>query len=95
MLTAAASRRVISSRRRPATSNASPPRRAAIGVEQNMHWLLDVEFKDDLSASARHGAKNMATIRRLRANKSKGSVKSRRKAVGLAPQNLLQILQLK
>ncbi len=70
------------------------------GVE-SMHWLLDVEFKDDLSRyRAGHGAKNMATLRRftlglVRANKSKGSVKSRRKAAGWSPQFLLEILQLK
>ena len=50
------------------------------GVE-SMHWLLDGEFKDD----AGHGAKNMAVVRRfalglLRANKSKGSIKTRRKS---------------
>jgi predicted transposase YbfD/YdcC len=70
------------------------------GVE-SMHWLLDVEFKDDLSRyRAGHGAKNMATLRRfalglVRANKSKGSVKSRRKAAGWSPEFLLEILQLK
>ncbi|HEX4078828.1 MAG TPA: ISAs1 family transposase, partial [Rhizomicrobium sp.] len=47
-----------------------------------------------------HGAKNMAVVRRfalslVRANKTKGSVKTRRKAAGWNPQLLLQILQLK
>ena len=57
------------------------------GVE-SMHWLLDVEFKDDLSRyRAGNGAKNMAVIRRfalglVRANKTKGSVKTRRKSAG-------------
>ncbi len=61
------------------------------GVE-SMHWLLDVEFKDDLSRyRAGYGAKNMAILRRfalglVRANKSKGSVKSRRKAAGWSAQ---------
>lgn len=70
------------------------------GVE-SMHWLLDVEFNDDLSRyRAGHGAKNMATLRRfalglVRANKSKGSVKSRRKAAGWSHDFLLEILQLK
>ena len=70
------------------------------GVE-SMHWLLDVAFKDDLSRyRTGHGAKNMATLRRfalglVRANKSKGSVKSRRKAAGWSPDFLLEILQLK
>jgi predicted transposase YbfD/YdcC len=70
------------------------------GVE-SMHWLLDVEFKEDLSRiRSGHGAKNMASLRRfalglLRANKSKGSVKSRRKAAGWSPEFLLEILQFK
>jgi predicted transposase YbfD/YdcC len=69
------------------------------GVE-SMHWLLDVEFKDDLSRyRAGHGAKNMAVVRRfalglVRANKTKGSVKTRRKSAGWDPRFLLQILQL-
>jgi predicted transposase YbfD/YdcC len=70
------------------------------GVE-SMHWLLDVEFKDDLSRyRTGHGAKNMAAIRRfalglVRAHKSKGSVKTRRKKAGWNPHFLLEILQLK
>ncbi len=69
------------------------------GVE-SMHWLLDVEFKDDLSRyRTGHGAKNMAVVRRfaldlVRANKHSGSVKSRRKQAGWNPQFLMQILQL-
>jgi hypothetical protein len=41
-----------------------------------MHWLFDVEFKDDLSRyRSGHGAKNMAIVRRfalglVRANKN-------------------------
>src|SRR5271169_1048561 len=70
------------------------------GVE-SMHWLLDVEFKDDLSRyRAGHGAKNMTIVRRfalglVRANKAKGSVKTRRKTAGWSPDFLLEILQLK
>ncbi len=70
------------------------------GVE-SMHWLLDVEFGDDLSRyRAGHGARNMAVVRRfalglVRANKAKGSVKTRRKTAGWSPEFLLQILQLK
>jgi predicted transposase YbfD/YdcC len=70
------------------------------GVE-SMHWLLDVEFKDDLSRyRAGHGAKNMAVIRRfalglVRADTSKRSVKTRRKSAGWSPEFLLKILQLK
>jgi predicted transposase YbfD/YdcC len=62
-----------------------------------MHWLLDVEFGDDLSRyRAGHGAENMA-VRRFalgRANKSKGSVKTRRKRASWNPAFLLEILQL-
>ena len=70
------------------------------GVE-SMHWLLDVEFNDDLSRyRTGHGAKNMAIVRRfalglVRANKTKGSVKTRRKTASWSPDFLLQILQLR
>ena len=70
------------------------------GVE-SMHWLLDVAFGDDLSRyRTGHGAKNMAAVRRfalglVRANKAKGSVKTRRKSAGWNPDFLLQILQIK
>jgi len=70
------------------------------GIE-SMHWLLDVEFNDDLSRyRTGHGAKNMAVVRRfalglVRADKSKGSVKTRRKTASWSPDFLLQILQLK
>jgi hypothetical protein len=70
------------------------------GVE-SMHWLLDVEFKDDLSRyRSGHGAKNMAILRRfalglVRATKSKRSVKTRRKTGGWNSDYLLELLQLK
>src|SRR6266581_7654712 len=69
------------------------------GVE-SMHWLLDVEFKDDLSRyRTGHGAKNMAVIRRfaldlVRNLKTKGSIKTRRKRAGWNTDSLLQILQI-
>ena len=68
---------------------------------ESMHWLLDVEFADDLSRyRTAHGTKNMAVVRRfalglVRANKRKGSVKTRRKSAGWDPNYLLEILQLK
>ena len=58
---------------------------------ESFHWLLDVAFKDDLSRyRAGNGAKNMAIVRRfalnlVRANKTKGSVKLRRKIRRLEP----------
>ena len=69
------------------------------GVE-SMHWLLDLEFSDDLSRyRAGHGAKNMAVVRRfaldlVRFNKAKGSVKTRRKRASWSPAFLLEILQV-
>jgi len=69
------------------------------GVE-SMHWLLDVAFQEDHSRyRGRHGAKNMAIVRRfalglVRANPVKGSVKTRRKTASWNPDFLLQVLQL-
>ena len=70
------------------------------GVE-SMHWLLDVEFKDDLSRYRQgYGAKNMAVVRRfaldlVRAHHNvKLSVKRRRKLASWDPEFLLQILNL-
>ena len=69
------------------------------GVEA-MHWILDVQFKDDLSRYRQgHGARNMAVVRRfaldlVRAANIKGSVKKRRFIATLKPQALLQILNL-
>jgi hypothetical protein len=70
------------------------------GVE-SMHWLIDVEFKDDLSRyRSGLGAKNMAIVRccalgLVRANKTKGSVKTRRKSASWNINVLLERLQLK
>lgn len=69
------------------------------GVE-SMHWLLDVEFKDDLSRyRTGHGAKNMALVRRfaldlVRHTNSKGSIKIRRKRASWSSDFLLQVLQI-
>jgi hypothetical protein len=69
------------------------------GIE-SMHWLLDVEFKDDLSRyRTGHGAKNMAVVRRfalglVRTDKTKGSVKTRRKSASWDPEFLLKLLQI-
>jgi predicted transposase YbfD/YdcC len=69
------------------------------GVE-SMHWLLDVEFKDDLSRyRTGHGAKNMTLVRRfaldlVRNIKAAGSIKTRRKRAGWNTDFLLQVLQI-
>jgi hypothetical protein len=65
-----------------------------------MHWILDVEFKDDLSRYRQgHGAKNIAVVRRfaldlVRNHKSKRSVKTRRKLAGWSPDFLITVLQV-
>jgi hypothetical protein len=62
------------------------------------YWLLDVEFKDDLSLS-QWSRRNMVIVRRfalglVRANKTKGSVKKENQQAGTADY-LLELLQLK
>ena len=80
--------------------------RLAAGVRghwnvEAMHWLLDVEFKDDHSRyRAGHGAENMAVVRRfalglVRANKTKGSVETRGKMAGWDTAFLLEVLNLR
>ena len=68
------------------------------GVE-SMHWLLDVAFNDDLSRYRSGNGPNMAIVRRfalglVRANRAKGSVKTRRKTASWNSDFLLQVLQL-
>lgn len=54
-------------------------------IENALHWVLDVTFKDDLSRVRKgHGAKNMAVVRHFALNlvrnaKDKKSLKTRRK----------------
>jgi hypothetical protein len=63
------------------------------GVE-SMHWLLDVEFKDDLSRyRTGDGAKNMAIVRRFAlspvcADKRKGSVKKQKENAPVGTQTI-------
>lgn len=62
--------------------------RAHWGIENRLHWVLDVVFHDDLMRlRTQHGPKNMATIKHmamnlLRAAPAKDSLKVRRKAAG-------------
>jgi len=68
------------------------------GIENRLHWVLDVVFKDDQSRLRKgHGAKNMAIIRHfainlVRAAKDKHSIKLRRKAAGWKPDYLAAML---
>jgi len=67
-------------------------------IENSLHWVLDVAFKDDLSRVRKgHGAKNMAVVRHFALNlvrraKDKKSVKVRRKRAGWDPDYLYSLL---
>ena len=62
--------------------------RAHWGIENRLHWVLDVVFHDDLMRlRTESGPKNMATIKHMamnliRAAPGKDSLKSKRKAAG-------------
>lgn len=72
--------------------------RAHWTVENQVHWVLDVEFKDDLARyRVPHGAKNMAAVRRfalnlVRRHPAKGSIKIKRKRAGWNPAFLRDVL---
>lgn len=67
-------------------------------VENALHWVLDVTFKEDLSRLRKgHGAHNMAVVRHfalnlVRALKDKRSIKRRRKQAAWDDQYLARIL---
>ena len=68
------------------------------GVENRLHWVLDVDFKEDQSRLRKgHGAKNMAVVRHfainlVRSANDKRSIKLRRKLAGWDPKYLADIL---
>ncbi len=68
-------------------------------IENSLHWVLDVTFKEDLSRlRTGHGAKNMAVVRHFALNlvrqaKDKRPIKRRRKVASWNPEYLLEILQ--
>lgn len=68
------------------------------GIENQLHWCLDVLFKEDSSRIRKdNGARNMSILRRLalnllRQDTSKGSLKMKRYKAGLDDSFLLQIL---
>jgi predicted transposase YbfD/YdcC len=69
------------------------------GIENRLHWVLDVVFKEDQSRlRTGHGAKNMAVVRHfainlVRAATDKKSIKLRRKLAGWADDYLASILK--
>lgn len=72
--------------------------RAHWGIENRLHWVLDVIFKDDLCrVRVGHGAKNMAVVRHFAINlvrvaTDKKSLKLRRKLAGWDTKYLASIL---
>ena len=70
------------------------------GIENGLHWVLDVVFREDQSqARAGHAAENLAMLRRvavslLKQDKSKGSLKGKRKRAGWDTDFLTHLLEL-
>ena len=89
----------ISSRRLSAEAFADAAR-SHWGIENRVHWVLDVTFKEDLSRlRVGHGAHNMAVVRHFALNlvrqaKDKRAIKRRRKVASWNPDYLAQMLQL-
>jgi predicted transposase YbfD/YdcC len=71
------------------------------GIENRLHWVLDVVFKDDMARlRTGHGARNMAVVRHfainlVRAAGDKKSIKLRRKLAGWDQDYLASILDPK
>ena len=68
------------------------------GIENSLHWMLDVTFNEDQSRlRVGHGANNMAVVRHFALNlvrqiADKRSIKRRRKCAAWDPKYLLEIL---
>jgi predicted transposase YbfD/YdcC len=68
------------------------------GIENNLHWHLDVSFHEDASRiENRHGAANFALLRKLalallKRHPRKDSIARKRKAAALAPEFLAETL---
>jgi hypothetical protein len=70
------------------------------GIENQVHWVLDMTFVEDRSrVRVRHAAENLAVLRHLalnlmrRVSNKRVSLKARRLAAGWEPDYLLQIPQ--
>jgi predicted transposase YbfD/YdcC len=81
-----------------AAARAAEAVRGHWAIENSLHWVLDVTFKDDQSRlRTGHGAKNMAVVRHfainlLRAATDKKSLKLRRKQAAWDPKYLAAML---
>ncbi len=69
------------------------------GVENNLHWVLDVEFRDDPARVRNgYGPRNMALMKRMALNllnaaSDRNSLKVRRKKASWSTDYLLALLQ--
>lgn len=73
--------------------------RAHWGIENRLHWVLDVVFHDDLSRlRSGHGPENMAIVKHMAMNlvrqpNDKHSLKNRRKLAALSPDYLENLVR--
>lgn len=69
------------------------------GIENQQHWQLDVSFREDSNrVSRRHGAENLAVVRRLalcllKQHPDKRSIANKRYAAALNPRFLAEVLR--
>jgi predicted transposase YbfD/YdcC len=69
------------------------------GIENGLHWVLDVSFRgDDSRTRSGHAAANLGMLRRvavslLKRTKTKGSIRTRRMKAGWDDDYLLQVIQ--
>ena len=69
------------------------------GVENGLHWVLDVAFgEDDNKTRSGHAGANLGLVRRvalslLRQDPAKGSVKAKRLSAALDENYLMKVLQ--
>ena len=81
-------------------SSLSEAVRSHWGIENSLHWVLDVVFKeDDSRIRMGHGDWNFSVIRRIalnliRQNKEKGSLNSKRLRCGWDQNFLCRVLQI-
>jgi predicted transposase YbfD/YdcC len=73
--------------------------RAHWGIENQLHWVLDVTFKEDASRIRKgHGAENFSLLRRMavgllnQENSTKRSLKQKTKRAAMSPDYMLDVL---